>query len=1175
MENNQTVKNEVTEHIRTLIEKASSINFQGKSFVHYDKINELVTRERVTTVLKSLKVNDGRRQLLEDFVFAGTGARRLFLILASTRLLDHLSTLQQQRFNDDALPIKIVHDGAKTVVISLNTHTRHEFFSQWDMNDRDLLSLKQWELLAPKFGDKSFHFSFDADHRLPYLEREERPASDGFFGEVFLTRIHKAHLAETQWHGTVTGDSVTIAVKKAKDHKELAQFFDQEADNLQKIKVYRSPHLIKPIAAYSIGNERCLIFPWADGGNLDNYWAKLKGLNPKGADTKKVTWFIMQFVGLCSALKELHTSETENCIHGDLKPENILLFNQDGSQAILQIADLGLAAFHVEANTNMRVASGVRSGTSRYMPPEMDQHGGEKSRGRAYDIWSMGCILLELLVWFTSGYDALTRFKQRTSNYFWTKPVRDYIIHPDVESYMRLAEQKLESDSSFKDILELIRTKLLVNKANRIIARELHSKLEKIGCKCQNSPSYTASATFTYPDTKIDNRKTPPPTALISPNLEVPGQQSVVGTLPGPNLNDAATDERLEIVVVRPPDELNPGSGGTMNREMQSNSLHDPWQSTPDDDFARSFFEKVGWDRVKPEDHAGSPKLCSHCSTIDSSAELLPRDCDLSELQSSSFTCELCELLLDRLREAGVQPPRRITLRHTGAHIGIEGGPDLLSIYADPGSSLQQKAPLGIPRLLEPASPEHFTLLQQWLQMCDSTHSMCRRGYQEGPSNMPTRLLDVGHPLRLIDSASITADRYTALSHCWGITSQRFCTLQNNINQLKESIDFEKIPQTFQDAIIVTRGLGIKYIWIDSICIIQDDSEDWYREAAKMELVFSGAYCTLGASSSKSSVEGFLARDPPRRCLQLSVSNTCTLFVCPAIDDFHRDVELGPLNRRGWVLQERALSRRSIHYTSTQVYWECGAGVHCETLTRLRNAKAGFLGDANFPKFALEYYRDGRQLLMQDLFERYSELAFTQPTDRSVALLGLQKRMAQAFRTQGAYGIFSAYFARGLLWGRAGDPHQRMEPIVWAPGHHVPSWSWLSKLGAIKYMKLDFKKIEWATGDFKNPLVHGSPAWNGQKEENGVLPGLARPLLLVEVCHLVITFDVRDDYDFEKLRCVVVGRDKMDTWTDDQKHYALIIYPRSDINGLVYERVGVATLKASHIGDGESWVNIR
>lgn len=206
---------------------------------------------------------------------------------------------------------------------------------------------------------------------------------------------------------------------------------------------------------------------------------------------------------------------------------------------------------------------------------------------------------------------------------------------------------------------------------------------------------------------------------------------------------------------------------------------------------------------------------------------------------------------------------------------------------------------------------------------------------------MPTRLIEIGErvsePIRLVDSTSIEPSRYVALSHCWGPLkdNEKVCTLKDNIEQFRQCIDVVKLPRTFRDTVTITHGLGIKYIWIDSLCIIQDDEEDWERESGRMERVFSDAYCTIGASSASSSLEGFLEDRTPRPCVQLQTGTIGTLYVCEAIDDFRQHVELGELNRRGWVLQERALSRRSIYFTSTQVYWECGQGVQCETLAHL------------------------------------------------------------------------------------------------------------------------------------------------------------------------------------------------------------------------------------------------
>ena len=135
-----------------------------------------------------------------------------------------------------------------------------------------------------------------------------------------------------------------------------------------------------------------------------------------------------------------------------------------------------------------------------------------------------------------------------------------------------------------------------------------------------------------------------------------------------------------------------------------------------------------------------------------------------------------------------------------------------------------------------------------------------------------------------------------------------------------------------QDAVTVTRGLGERFLWIDSLCIIQDDADDWNIESKKMETVFGSAYCTIAASSAKNSTEGFLNPRSPRQCARLPDT---ALYICENIDNFHRDLEEGELSKRSWVLQERALSCRTIHFTTTQTYWECGGGVHCESLIKM------------------------------------------------------------------------------------------------------------------------------------------------------------------------------------------------------------------------------------------------
>lgn len=229
----------------------------------------------------------------------------------------------------------------------------------------------------------------------------------------------------------------------------------------------------------------------------------------------------------------------------------------------------------------------------------------------------------------------------------------------------------------------------------------------------------------------------------------------------------------------------------------------------------------------------------------------------------------------------------------------------------------------------------HFSLIREWLQVCNDTHQCYLTD-----SFLPTRVIDLGQagvpgPIRLYSSAPDDIKGYVALSHRWGAGDDwlKFCLFGSNIKDLHNNIDFDTLPKTFQDAITVTRALKIRYLWIDSLCIIQDDPEDWATEAKLMEDVFSSAYCTIAASSA--TADGFLKPRPPRQFVTIPTTSDGHYHICETIDDFRGDVEEGKLNQRGWVLQERALSHRSIHFTSKQAYWECGKGIHSETLSRL------------------------------------------------------------------------------------------------------------------------------------------------------------------------------------------------------------------------------------------------
>lgn len=271
-------------------------------------------------------------------------------------------------------------------------------------------------------------------------------------------------------------------------------------------------------------------------------------------------------------------------------------------------------------------------------------------------------------------------------------------------------------------------------------------------------------------------------------------------------------------------------------------------------------------------------------------------------------------------------------------------------ITAESPTSLKNYINISFPVLPEAESPARFELLRSWLRLCDQFHS-CNEHDAESKEVLPTRLLYVGDSdpcvLRLYCPKKHDKAEYIALSHCWGLSPgdrPDFCTTEKNIEARLQGFSFSELPNTFRDAVKVTRELGLQYLWVDSLCIIQWNQEDWEREAKLMESVFASAYCVIAATSAVDSNAGFLKRNVSHECILTQDASGRRFYICADtddsknhvdIDDFDDYVENARLNTRAWVMQERVLSRRTIHFSDKQMYWECGEGVYCETLTRL------------------------------------------------------------------------------------------------------------------------------------------------------------------------------------------------------------------------------------------------
>ncbi|KAM0490779.1 hypothetical protein ACHAP8_011247 [Fusarium lateritium] len=850
-----------------------------------------------------------------------------------------------------------------------------------------------------------------------------------------------------------------------------------------------------------------------------------------------MTWTLKQMEGLCKALVELHRPHTtESALrsdetdphfrHGDLKPENILVFQED-TEDILRIADLGLGRFHLKSTDGRRKAKEYTktvTGTTRYMPPEFND---DNHISRKLDVWSLGCLFIEFVIWAAWGLEGLDKFNKLDNDEFWQKRSNsNNVVHDNISRWIDSMNNVLLPGTALGDILRLISSDMLKKLDERRNSEEIYTKLATIVRNAHEENNYCLD-----------------------------------------------WDHKADISSHTLPD----GPSGWQNRNQKEvTQMKDIWTPRTGNDFARNLMELLGSGNhgwiSRPYSPLQAPSLCRECSSLDFWKSSLAFEVSLSSLASISG-CQLCALIDESLgRPDPSTNVDEILIRRNGPTFEVDGGNrPILSFYTNPGSKPfdDEVSQIGTPGLPVPGSGEQFSLFKEWIRVCDDTHGHVATSLSSprlSNVSLPTRVVDVGTVstplLRLVKCDDMVSTIYLALSHRWGDDPKQHSgqTLKQNHITRYNRIHLDELPLNFKDAIAVTRGIGVQYLWIDSLCIVQDDDDDWKRESVRMEQVYSNAKCVLAASSANSSMEGFLNRcTTPPSFIALQSESGDVSYVSKNIDNFKGDVDEAILNTRGWTLQERALARRTIHFSKSQVYFECSRGVQCESLIRYTNSVE-------------TRYKGGRVMLVQNLYNQYSKRVFWDPQDRPIAISGLEKRLTSAFNTRGGYGVFQMFLERSLLWKKSDESHT-LERIKFPIERNVPSWSWMAYEGVISYVQVDFDKVDW-TNEFSSPFDSGSGAkgkWHWEADGTNKPPvlGLRKVRQMKDdTLPQTISMDVSDNWDTKILRCVVLGNTKPDG--DAEPHnpsshcYVLIIKPSSDIRG-VFTRAGAGILQYNQI----------
>lgn len=337
----------------------------------------------------------------------------------------------------------------------------------------------------------------------------------------------------------------------------------------------------------------------------------------------------------------------------------------------------------------------------------------------------------------------------------------------------------------------------------------------------------------------------------------------------------------------------------------------------------------------------------------------------------------------------------------------------------------------------------------------------------------------------------MTRSNYAALSHCWGGAISPLLTTEN-LESFQESIPYTELPANFRDAIIITRQLGIQYLWIDSLCIIQNSKIDWEIESKKMGFIYRDALLTLSASVSPGSTHGILKYSPSSTDVQQRVA--LKVYKDNHLDDkvfisnqrmpeeiYKQDdspsstqAQKKPenlydlfygciLSQRGWCLQEGLLSRRILYYGKRQIYWKCPHGF--QSADGMPSVGGGYIMPSEtvtFPAISSALHLNSStrsdhglpamDKILEDyywLVQAYSARRLTFESDKLPAFSGIAELLHSTIGGDYLAGIWSRDLARGLSWYKDGKECKHVK------AYRSPSWSWAVTDDEILYFPYD------------------------------------------------------------------------------------------------------------------------
>ncbi|KAF4471210.1 HET-domain-containing [Fusarium albosuccineum] len=348
------------------------------------------------------------------------------------------------------------------------------------------------------------------------------------------------------------------------------------------------------------------------------------------------------------------------------------------------------------------------------------------------------------------------------------------------------------------------------------------------------------------------------------------------------------------------------------------------------------------------------------------------------------------------------------------------------------------------PPNLDPASVDAFDLARKWVQECFYNHSSCENPHE---SFMPTRIIEIspsGESIRIC--TDIPPAPYAVLSYCWG-GPQRITLTKSRVQASQLSFATDTLPRTLRDAIRVCRELGLRYLWVDALCIIQDDPEDKGFEIGNMASIYQNSYVAIMASRAKGVEEGFLHPRAP-----FGAGDDCRGFRLPyrsedgstgsviLIEESVSQAYIDPLADRAWAFQEFVLSPRILDYGELRTTWICqiedkptdgfsSPPISCWSRQRFHELTSPML----------ETTTESPHQLWSTLVQCYMASSLTIPSDRLPALAGIAERFNTVVQDEYLAGCWKSRICLELMWWQEGGRLRTR-----GSEYLAPSWSWAS-----------------------------------------------------------------------------------------------------------------------------------